>query len=145
MTFYKLLMHIFQSKVTNQILVLENHENTIKYYKISHTKTPRYAIVFNEDAKVTQYVISWRLKCYWRFMKIKIIPYTSQILSKWYQDGVKGIKLLDDNFFCWHRTKPDLNRTIYDGTKPWSCNIPYNHNILHPVSSYDFQRYKKPF
>ena len=63
-------------------------------------------------------------------------------MSKWYQNGVDGKKVLHDNSIerC---TRPDLNLTIYDETKYSSCHIQYSNNILHPVSSYYFQSHKK--
>ena len=43
------------------------------------------------------------------------------------------------------RTGPYLNPTIYDETKFSSCNIPYNNNIMHHVTSYYFPSHKKLF
>ena len=64
---------------------------------------------------------------------------SSQVLSKWYQDCVPGIKMLDDKF-AGKGTRPDLNRTIYDDTNISSCHKPYTLNIFHPVSSYEWFR-----
>ena len=67
-----------------------------------------------------------------------------QILSKWYQNGVEGIKVLDDNF-CRTVISPDLKLTLYDDTKFSICQILYSYNILHPVSSYYFLIYNFNF
>ena len=59
------------------------------------------------------------------------------MLSKGYQNGVKGIQLLD-GIFAGHHTRPDRNRTIYDDTIPHS-------QYLAPDEFYYFQSYKKHF
>ena len=65
-------------------------------------------------------------------------------MSKWYQNGVEGIKVLM-RILVGHRTRPDHNMTIYDETKFSSCPTPYINSILHPASSYYFLSHKKLF
>ena len=93
---------------------------TFNCYEISHIKEAEV----REDGKETRIFIFLRSKCYWRFIKIKIInTSTSQILSNEYINGVKDVKLLDDKFCGTARA--DLNRTIYDDTKFSICKISY--------------------
>ena len=65
-------------------------------------------------------------------------------MSKWYQNGVEGIKVLM-RILVGQRTRPDHNLTIYDETKFSSCHTPYINSILHPASSYYFLNHKKLF
>ena len=65
-------------------------------------------------------------------------------MSKWYQNGVEGIKVLM-RILVGQRTRPDHNLTIYDETKFSSCHTPYINSILHPASSYYFLSHKKLF
>ena len=53
-------------------------------------------------------------------------------------------KMLDDNF-VEQRTGPVPNLMIYVDTTFSNCHIPNTNNILHTVSSYRFQSYKKLF
>ena len=66
---------------------------------LTHKKL-MYAIFFNADGKMAQI----RLKCYCRFINIKTI-----LLSELYENGVIGVKLLDD-IFVGQRTRSDILR-----------------------------------
>ena len=67
-------MRFFPSdkKVTNQILVRKNITSPSTALRFLTTKKLKYAMFFNEAGKVTQFFISCRMKCYRRFIKIKI-------------------------------------------------------------------------
>ena len=65
-------------------------------------------------------------------------------MSKLYQNGVEGIKVLM-RIFVGQRTRPNHNLTIYDETKFSSCHTPYINSIFHPASSYYFLSHKKLF
>ena len=58
-------------------------------------------------------------------------------MSKWYQNGVEGIKALM-RILLGQCTRLDHNLTIYDETKFSSCHTPYINSILHAASSYFF-------
>ena len=65
-------------------------------------------------------------------------------MSKWYQNGVEGIKVLM-RILVGQCTRPDHNLTIYDETKFSSSHTPYINSILHLASSYYFLSHKKLF
>ena len=124
----KLLVHFFPSdrKVTNQVLLRKTMKRPSTALKFLKPKKLKYAILLNEDGKVTN---SGYLKCNCRFIKIKLIIKLRKYCQNCTLCGVECIKVLDDNF-C--RTA-DLNMTIYGDTKFSSCHIQYTNNILHPV------------
>ena len=107
-------------------------------------KKLKYALLFNEDEKVLQFFISWRLKCYCRFIKL-------QIIFKFLKYCQNDTKMAWKAWKCYmtifegQRTRPVLNLTIYDDRTFSSCHIQYTNNILDPVSSYYFQSYKRLF
>ena len=65
-------------------------------------------------------------------------------MSKWYQNGVEGIKVLM-RILEGQRRRPHHNLTIYDETKFSSCHTPCINSILHPASSYCFLSHKRLF
>ena len=67
-------------------------------------------------------------------------------MSKWYQNGVEGIKVLM-RILVGQRSTQDHNLTIYmyDETKFSSCHTPYINSILHTASSYYVLSHKKLF
>ena len=110
------------------------HEKTFNCFEIALTKEAEARNIFQWG---------WESDTILHFLKVDMLlpiylnhinTWTSQILSKWYQN-------------VGHRTSLSsvLYLTIYDDTKCSSCHIPYTYNIFHLVSSYYFQSYNKTF
>ena len=106
-------MHFFRSE-TNQIAIGKNYN----FYEIhvSRIKEAEVRDIFSTRCDSDKIPSSYVLKCISDLSTSKIIPRLRKYYQKSTKIGVKGIKLLDDNF-SWQRTRPDLNITIYDDSK----------------------------
>ena len=138
--------------VADTLLFIRKKSNKSNVCTVKHKKTFNcFEISHINEVKIRHTCHwGWKSDTFFRFVKVDVLlpidqiqnnTSTSQILSKLYQNGVEGIKVLDANF-ARQRTSPDLNLTIYDDTKFSSSHKPYTNTILHHVSSYDFQSYK---
>ena len=84
-------------KVTNQNLVWKSMKRPSTALRFLTAKKLKYAILFNEIWERDILLHFWRLKCYCPIIKIKIIIKLRKYCQNGTQNGVEGIKVLDDN------------------------------------------------